>query len=194
MAKCIWYAYHSIGNFLLNPMICISRSSKVILGVTKGHFGVKSGEYGQMHMIRIWIGSKFYFDSNDVHVKVIRGHLRGQKDYSEVQNGHFEVKNLKDGQMHMIYIWIDRKFCFKFKSVHLNVSRGHLRGKKGQFEVMNLKHHQKHMVCIWVVSKFYSDSNDAHVKVIQGHWKGQKRSFWGSKTAFWGQKSQSQEK
>ena len=55
------YAYESIGhmNFLLNSMICILRSSEVILEVKKGHFGVKNLKYGRMHMICIWIDCKF---------------------------------------------------------------------------------------------------------------------------------------
>ena len=60
---------------LLNSIVCKSRSSKVILEVTKGHFGVKNRKYGQMDMICISIDSDF----NTVHLEVIRGDLRGQK-------------------------------------------------------------------------------------------------------------------
>ena len=59
-------------------------------GVKKGHFGVENRKCGQMHMICISIDSKFYSDSNDVHLEVIRGHLRGQKR-------SFGVINLKHG-------------------------------------------------------------------------------------------------
>ena len=178
MAKCTWYAYRSIGNFISNSMVCVSRSFDVILGVNKGHCGVKNRKYGQMYIKCIWIDSKFYSDSNDVHVKVTRGHLRGQKDHFEVQKGHFEVKNLKHSQVHVIYIWIDLKFGFKFNDVHLKVSRGDLRGKKGHFGVVNLKHDQIHVICIWFDSKLYFDSNKVIIMVIQGHWKDQKRSYW----------------
>ena len=44
MAKYTWYAYHSIGNFLLNPMVCISRSFEGSSGVKKGHFREKMGQ------------------------------------------------------------------------------------------------------------------------------------------------------
>ena len=64
---------------LLNSIVCKSRSSKVILEVTKGHFGVKNRKYGQMDMICISIDSKFHSDFNTVHLEVIRGDLRGQK-------------------------------------------------------------------------------------------------------------------
>ena len=67
-------------------MVCISRSSKVILGVQKGHFGVENRKYGQMHMICIPFDWKFFSESNGMHLKVIRGHLRGQLRSSEVKN------------------------------------------------------------------------------------------------------------
>ena len=73
MAKCTWYAYHSIGNFLLNPMICISRSSEVILRGQKRSFGVENRKYGQMHMICIPFDWKFSSEFNDVT------HLMGHK-------------------------------------------------------------------------------------------------------------------
>ena len=99
----------------------------------KGHFEVKNSKNGQMHMIYIWIDSKFYFESNDVHSKVIRGHLRGQKRSKWGPKGHCKVKNSKHGQMHMIYIWIDRKFCLELNYVHLKISSGNLKGRKRSF-------------------------------------------------------------
>ena len=46
--------FHRISfNFLLISMMCISRSSEVILGVKKGHFEVKTLKHGQMYIICI---------------------------------------------------------------------------------------------------------------------------------------------
>ena len=99
----------------------------------KGRFGVKNLKHVQMHAIYIWIDSKFSSESYDMHVKVIRGHLRGHKRSFRDQKGHFGVKSLKHVQMHMIYIWINSKFCSEFNGVHFKDSRGHLRGQKRSF-------------------------------------------------------------
>ena len=99
MAKCTWYAYHSIGNFLLNPMVCISRSSEVILRGQKRSFGVENRKYGQMHMICIPFDWKFSSEFNDLHLEVIRGHPRGQKRSFW---GHKSESRPNTHDMHMI--------------------------------------------------------------------------------------------
>ena len=92
MAKCTWYVYRSIPNFILILIMCISRSSEVILGVKKGHFEVKNLKHGQMNMIYIWIDCKFCFESNGVPVMVSQGQLRGKKRSFWVKKGHFGSK------------------------------------------------------------------------------------------------------
>ena len=69
--------------------------------------------------------------------------------------------------MHMIYIWIDRKFCFKFNGVHLKVGRGHLRGQKGSFwghkSETRPNTHNMHMI------RFLS--NELPIKRFQIFWR-----------------------
>ena len=45
-----------------------------------------------------------------------------------VKKGHFEVKNLKHGQMPMICIWFDSKFFFDSKGMNRMVIQGYQEG------------------------------------------------------------------
>jgi len=79
MSKFTWYTYESIQTFILILLMCILKSSEVMFGVKKGHSEVKNLNYRQIHTIYIWIDCKFCFESNNVPLKVNRGHLRGRR-------------------------------------------------------------------------------------------------------------------
>ena len=120
MAKCTRYAYHSVGNFPLNSMMCISRSSEVILRGQKRSFGVKNLKYGQIHKICISFDGHFFLDSMvciSRSFEVILG----------VKKSHLEVINLEKGQIHIICIWFDSKFYSDSNGVNIMVI---LRSKK----------------------------------------------------------------
>ena len=125
-AKCTWYAYHSIGNFLLNPMVGISRSSEVILRGQKRSFGVKNLKYGQIHKICISFDGHFFLDSMvciSRSFEVILG----------VKKSHLEVKNLEKGQIHIIFIWFDSKFYSDSNGVNIMVIQGHQKDQQRSF-------------------------------------------------------------
>ena len=71
-AKCTWYTYHSIGNFLRSSFLCISRSSEVILWGQKRSFGVKILKYAKMHKICISFDRDFFW----IQCCASRGHSR----------------------------------------------------------------------------------------------------------------------
>ena len=85
MAKCTWYAYHSIGNFLLNPMVGISRSSEVTLrGQKRSFWGRKSKMWPNAHdMHTIWLEIFFW-----IQWYASQGHPRS----SGIKKGHFREK------------------------------------------------------------------------------------------------------